>query len=123
MKEFFNNILLTFRRIGSADRHQKVMFYGSIIVYLLLGIIFGYLSSVLFTAFLGLVYELTYCYVPVKEIEVFGRYIPVPDYIRFKQEFDLLNVKEYNKFSSKSMYFCIDGILIGVIIRIILVVL
>ena len=123
MKEFFNNILSTFRGIGSADKHQKVMFYGSIVVYLLLGIIFGYLSSVIFTAFLGLVYELTYCYVPYKEIEFFDRYIVIPDYIRFKNEFNILDTKVYHEFSSKNIYICLDGILIGIIIRIIFVIL
>lgn len=123
MKEFFNNILSTFRGIGSADRHQKVMFYGSIVVYLLLGIIFGYLSSVIFTAFLGLVYELTYCYVPYKEVEVFGRYITVPDYIKFKKEFNLIDTTVYHSFSSNNIYFCLDGILIGIIIRIIFAIL
>ena len=123
MKEFFNSILSTFYGIGSADRHQKMMFYGCILIYLLLGIMFGYLSSVIFTAFLGLVYELTYCYVPDKEIEVFGRYIHVPDYARFKKEFNLLDTKVYHRFSSNNMYFCFNGVLIGIIIRIILVVL
>ena len=123
MKEFFNNILSTFRGIGSSDRHQKVMFYCSIVAYLLLGIIFGYLSSVIFTAFLGLVYELTYCYVPYKEIELFDRYIVIPDYVRFKNEFNILDTKVYHEFSSKNIYFCFDGILIGIIIRIIFAIL
>ena len=123
MKEFFNNILLTFRGIRSADRHQKIMFYGSIIAYLLLGVVFGYLSSIIFTAFFGIVYELTYCYVPDKEIEVFGKYIHVTDYVQFKKEFNLLDTKVYHKFSSKNIYFCLNGVLIGIVIRIILAVL
>jgi putative flippase GtrA len=123
MREFFNNILFTFRGIGSADKHQKLMFYGSIIAYILLGFIFGYLSSVIFTAFIGLVYELTYCYVPYKEIEFFGRYIVMPDYVRFKNEFNIFDTKVYHEFSLKNIYFCLDGILIGIIIRIIFAIL
>lgn len=123
MKSFFNNILTAFRSIGSTDKHQKVMFYGSIVIYLLLGLVFGYLSSVIFTAFIGLLYELTYCYVPYKEIRVFGRYITVPDYARFRKEFNLLNTKEYHKFSSNNIYFCLNGVIVGVVICIILAIL
>ena len=123
MKEFFNNILATLRGIGSADKHQKLMFYGSIVVYMLLGLVFGFLSSIIFTAFIGLVYELTYCYVPYKEIEIFGRYIVVPDYIGFKKNFNILDTKVYHEFSSKNIYFCLDGILIGIIIRVIFAIL
>lgn len=123
MKEFFNNFLIAFRSLGNASNHQKIMFYGSFVVYMLLGIIFGFLSSVIFTALLGLIYELTFCYVPPKEIEIFGKTVIVPDYIRFKNEFTFLDTKTYHKFDMNNIYFCIDGILIGVIIRLIFVLL
>ena len=123
MKEFFNNILSVFRGFGSMNKHQKILFYGSNVVYMLLGLIFGYLSSIIFTLLVGLGYELTYCYVPATEIVIFGKYITVPDYIKFKNEFSLIDTKVYNNFSSKNIYFCVDGVIVGIIIRIILAIL
>ena len=120
MKEFFNNILLVFGNIGNADKHQKKLFYGSIIIYLLLGIIFGYLSSVVFTAVLAFVYELTYCYVPYKEKAIWHWNIVLPDYGEFRSRLSEMDFTEYHKFEKRNVYFSVCGIAIGIIIRLIL---
>ena len=123
MKEFFNNFLIAFRGLKYADINQKTLFFGSTVVFLLLGLLFGWLTSVLLTALIGLLYELTYCYVPLTSIELFGRTVNIPDYIRFKNEFTFLDTKTYHKFESKNAYFCVDGIIVGIIIKVIFTIL
>lgn len=119
MKQFFNNLLATFRGIGQSDGHQKKLFYGSIIVYLLLGLVFGYISSVIFTAALAFMYELTHCYIPYKEKKILGFNVNLPDYSVLKN-INLFDIQEYHAFNIGNIYFSACGIVIGVVIRLIL---
>ena len=120
MKEFFKNIWLAIRHINESDKHQKVLFIGSFIVYMLLGIVFGYVSSIIFTLALGFAYEVTYCYVPYTDKKIWKWTVKLPDYNKFKGQLKELNTKEYHRFNKKNMYFNVAGIFIGVIFIVIM---
>lgn len=122
MNEFFKNIWHVLCHLKDADSHQRALFAGSFAAYLLLGVVFGYVSSVIFTLVLGFLFEITYCYVPYKEMKVWRWTVELPDYNLFLSQLRMLDIKAYHQIMPKNMYLNVSGILLAIAFRLVLLI-
>lgn len=119
MKEFFNRIAEILKNVKTFETHQKVLFIITFVAATLIGFICGYFMTVLLSLLVGLLVELTYCYVPFKETTFFGMTFNLPDFKRFRAEASDGALSRYYDFNRNNGYYCYASVFLYVVIRLI----
>lgn len=117
MKDFFNRLFEILKNFKAMDKHQMSLFLVSFAVAMLIGTTSGYIATILFAIIAGLVFELVYCYVPLKETVIMGKTIRVPDLQRFRAEMSDGSISRYHDFDKDNGYFCYAAVLLYVCVR------
>lgn len=121
MKTFFKKILEVFTTLakGSADKHQQWMFYGTLIIGLIISLLLGTISTVLLMCIGALFAELTYCFVPTQYIN-WGKYwFKVPDFKEFRTDIEGYIMNPKHTFSNDNFWYVAVAVILFIILRVI----
>ena len=95
MKDFFKNILNTLKNVYKFNfsEHQGWLFFGTLILGILLSLITGLITTIILTSIVVILSELIYCFVPRKSVVWGDMWFFVPDFKEFKKNtlFRILN--------------------------------
>lgn len=120
MKEFINNLKNGFKRIfASSDIHERKIFYWSMVLFVIISLTVGYITAFLLVGLGGIIYELTYSYVPYSHKEILGHSVNLPDYKKFITDLQDFRVGQNHSFEMDNIFLCFDGMIIGIVISII----
>lgn len=121
MKDFFKKIWGISKTLftGYANKHQKCLAYGSLILALVLSLLFGTILSALVSYAIVLFSELVYCFVPTKSIRFNNKWYEIPDFKEFKNNKDKYIATPRNAFKTNNLWFVFVGIAIFILIRLI----
>lgn len=120
MQQFLKHLFYGFIDVCGAKQHHKFMFFSSMTLYILLSFICGYIGSLMLLMVYGILGELVYCYIPDRKLRIFGKKIKVPDYTIFRKGFSIRELEEKHTPKIKNLVFFIDGVILGIILRLIL---
>lgn len=122
MKQFFKKIWNLLGSVKTADKHGQSMFWIMMLLALMLGIIgMSLVEGVILMYFIGVVWEVTYCYVPSRYKKIWGIVFKIPQYKEFfkswKQNF--LHPTEYHKMSAVDFHYLNCGVIFFIAIKLI----
>lgn len=123
MSKIINKIKEIWSIFKNATKHQIWLSAGTFIcmfIFDLLGA--GILASVIFGAFVGVVIEMMYCFVPSKEVKLLGITFNVPDFKLFKSNWVSDNFILYHKIEANGIYFNITAIILYFVLKMIFVI-
>ena len=119
MKQFFNKIWEIIKSLfdGRANKHQKWLTYGTLVFGLIISLLFGTIFTALLMYVVGLLVELTYCYVPMIHVYWLNHWFKVPDFKGFlaNKEDYLLNPS--HNFKKTNLWFIMIAIVIFIPLR------
>ena len=108
MKEFFQNLLTSFNNLvrGKVDRHQKLLFLSVLVFGLITRLILSTISTIILMLVFGVLFEVTYCFVPFKEVKWFNHSFKIPDFNEFKKNYSkYLTNPKHNIYVGNYYYF------------------
>lgn len=118
MAELFKKSLHQFMK---ANAHQKLLFTNTLFLSLLLMFLAGNIISLPLSLLFGLLYEMTYCFVPHTDVLIFGEMETLPDYPKFIKYLNHGKVINRHKFRHDNINFCIAGIIAAILLRILFI--
>ena len=120
MKEKFQSILNVFKNFATSNKHDKFMFFITLLLNIILGWICPYTLNMTLSILILFIIEKSYQYMPMKEKNIFGFLkIQIPDWEKFQFEFSNEMVKEYNKPTDSTYIHIAASILLYTILHVI----
>lgn len=119
MKEKFQSILNVFKNFATSNKHDKFMFFITLLLNIILGWICPYTLNMALSILIVFISEKAYQYMPMQEKEVFGLIkLQVPDWKRFKKEIEFDMLTEYHKPTDTTYSYIASAILLYSILHI-----
>lgn len=103
----------------SGYTHQRFLTFSIFALCIVLNVIMSYLSVLVLSLLLGLIIELTYCFVPMKQKSILGINIKHPDYKSFFDNFNNLSFENYHKLDTHNLYYVYLGLILFTILKIV----
>lgn len=108
-------------KLKNSSWHQKShVLVGFLVTFLCYALGVNIVFSVLFGLASGLIKELLYCYAPIKEVNVLWFTFYIVDYNGLKQSIKNMNIITRHEFDDTNVFYCISGVVISVLLKIIL---
>lgn len=70
MKQFFKDLFAIYHKNNQLTTHSKIMFIGTIFLCVVLGLFSSMLTTIFLSGFLMFLYELSYVFVPTRQISI-----------------------------------------------------
>lgn len=117
LTEFGKLFKQTLRQFKHANAHQKLLLTYSVFLSFLFMYIVGNILTIPLTFIFGIAYEMTYCFVPHKDVLIFGEKEYLPDYPKFINYLNNGKVINRHKFNQHNFNFVIVGIIIAILMK------
>lgn len=123
MAEIINKIKKIWQIFKNATKHQVWLFVGTLIFMFLFDILgMGILTSIIFGALVGVIIEIVHCFIPTKQVKLFGKTFNVSDFKTFKVNWKNNKIVLYNKIDTDGIYFNISAIILYYILKLIFII-
>lgn len=123
MSKFINKIKELWNILKNATRHQIWLFVGTFIFMFIFDLFgMGVLASVIFGALVGAIIEIVHCFIPTKQVKLFGKTFNVSDFKTFKVNWKNNKIVLYNKIDTDGVYFNISAIILYYILKLIFII-
>lgn len=119
IKEFFSKIRDFFTKSGT---HEKLhVLIGFIVPFVLYLAGTSFILSLIMGGIFGLVFEVIYCYAPMKEVVLFNKFkINVPDFKKWRENIKNGDFEQKNDFNNENYKYNFLGIFLSVILIILI---
>lgn len=108
VKVFFENVKGIVSNADSHARKHIILSFATAILSDMLG--GGLIFNILFAAFIGLVYEVLYCFAPWKSVKVWKFELKLPDFEKFKDDAVKNGLVTRNSFNNENYVYNFIGI-------------
>lgn len=123
MSKFINKIKGLLNILKNATRHQIWLFVGTFIFMFIFDLFgMGVLASVIFGAIVGIIIEIVHCFIPIKQVKLFGKTFNVLDFKTFKINWKNNKIVLYNKIDTDGVYFNFSSIILYCILKLIFII-
>ena len=116
--ELFKKSLHQFK---NSNAHQKLLFTNTLFLSLLLLFLVVNIISLHLSFLFGLLFEMTFCFVPHTDLLIFGEMETLPDYPKFIKYLNNGKVINRHKFRYDNINFCIAGIIAATLLKILFI--
>lgn len=123
MSKFINKIKELLNILKNATRHQIWLFVGTFIFMFIFDLFgMGVLASVILGALVGTIIEIVHCFMPTKQVKLFGKTFNVSDFKTFNVNWKNNKIVLYNKIDTDGVYFNISAIILYDILKLIFII-
>ena len=123
MSKFISKIKELWNILKNATRHQIWLFVGTFI-FMFIFDSFGIdvLASVIFGVLVGTIIEIAHCFIPSKQVKLFGKTFNVSDFKTFKANWKNNKSVLYNEIDTDGVYFNISAIILFYILKLVFII-
>lgn len=123
MSKFINKIKELWNILKNATRHQIWLFVVTFIFVFIFDL-FGMavLTSVIFGALVGTIIEIVHCFIPSKQVKLFGEIFNASDFKTFKANWKNNKCILYNEIDTDGVYFNISAIILYYMLKLIFII-
>ena len=123
MSKFISKIKKIWQIFKNATRHQIWLFVGTFI-FMFIFDSFGIdvLASVIFGVLVGTIIEIAHCFIPSKQVKLFGETFNVSDFKTFKANWKNNKSVLYNEIDTDDVYFNISAIILFYILKLVFII-